>query len=79
MEASRRLAGRQNGPILSMIDCNVRVLPVVGASVGASGEGVKSSVPVALRTFAAVCLPSPSGSAGSDSIAPATSKSFGSV
>ena len=45
-------------PSLSRIDCNVLVLPVVGASVGASGEAVESSVPVALRTFAAVCLPS---------------------
>ena len=43
--------------ILSIIDCNVHGLPVVGASPGASGEGVKSSVPVALRT---ICGRSPS-------------------
>ena len=47
---------------MSRIDPNVLVLPVVSASTGASGEVGKSSVPVALRTFAAVCLPSRSGS-----------------
>jgi hypothetical protein len=45
--------------ILSRIDCNVHGLPLVGTSTGTSGQGVKSSVPVALRATAAVCGPCP--------------------
>jgi len=64
---------------LSPVDCNTPRLPDFGASVGASGEGHQSSVPVALTTIAADSGPPDSGSPGSDSTAPATSKSFGSV
>ena len=46
---------------LSRIDPNMHGLPVVGTSTGTSGEGVKSSVPVALTTFAVVCGSAPSG------------------
>jgi hypothetical protein len=53
----------------------VHALPVVGAN----GEGVESSVPVAFRKFAAGCLASPRGRAGGASIAPATSNGLGSV
>ncbi len=64
---------------LSTIDCYAHDLPVVGANSGANREAVESSVPVALRAAASVCGLADRGSAGKACIAPATSKSFGSV
>ncbi|MGA2062463.1 MAG: hypothetical protein ABSG67_18430 [Thermoguttaceae bacterium] len=61
---------------LSGIDPGVIGLPVVGANPGANCNALESSVPVA---FACCNGEAFNGSAGSASIAPATSNSFGSV
>jgi hypothetical protein len=53
---------------LSTIDCNVLDLPLVGTSVGTSGEGAESSVPVALTAIASLASLPTGGNAGSASI-----------